>query len=360
VQDRIQAYGRTTGNAKIDQIKALAKHPPAKAAKSTADQIKDLDRQADQLSQEANTLVAEEHRIVAEGNLRAKYPSIHNRRQAVPRLQEISDELDEISRRLGVINTTKNEINAGAAVSASTTVSTPELRAQVMQILRTEGDGIGKSNVPAPRQPKAGGQFGADSPAVHARRVEASSAAEDGRDWVSGLLDPKATTTGVAHDVDVKWIQARAFARRRSRGGKNHSVHLPRDRSKSVGIEGRSTSVHEYGHTVEYATGAEGMSVQFFNYRRAGGDMRTMKQWGFSWYNDPQRTNSDRFQDVMDSWAGDRASEFAHYTGKQYNGPTEILSMGMEAFYRDPIGFVTKDPEWANYIFGVLDGGFKP
>jgi hypothetical protein len=406
VQDRIQAYGRTTGNAKIDQIKALAKHPPATSLQAVKNEVVEISRRLDDYGEDLDRLYAEDSRINSTGagtrfegqDLRKVYPAIGNRERAVPRLREIRDEMDAIADEMDLLAARRAELyeKGTAADAVTTTTSTPELRAQVMQIMRTEGDGIGKSSVPAPRAPKAGAApFGSGSPAVYAKRLEASAAAEEGRDWVSGLLDPNATTTGVAHDVDVKWLGgSRAFARQGRRqypGGTfgkvttdfpdmdaymaarrewlesapqgAHSVHLPRDHSDSIGIEGRSTSVHEYGHTVEYSTGAGQMSADFFKYRAGvGAEMKTMKSWGFDWYKDAQRTNPDRFQDVMDSWApNNRASEFAHYTGKQYgHGTTEIMSMGMEAFYRDPIGFVTRDPEWANYLFGVLDGGFKP
>ncbi len=43
------------------------------------------------------------------------------------------------------------------------------------------------------------------------------------------------------------------------------------------------------------------------------------------------------------------------YAGKFYqHGPTEILSMGLEAFYTDPYGFAEKDPEYFDLVVGVL------
>ena len=91
--------------------------------------------------------------------------------------------------------------------------------------------------------------------------------------------------------------------------------------------------------------------------------MRTMKSWGFTGYNKRadliRKNNPDRFEDVM-AWAEEKAKEMATYTGGIYgHGTTELISMGLEALWRDPIGFVTKDPEFARFLFGVLDGSYK-
>ena len=377
VQDRIAAYGRVAGAAKIDQIKALSKHQPASGHAAIQAELKQIDTTLERSNSRLDALFVELNDLETP-ELRKKYPSIHNRRRAVPRLEAIYTELDEVAAEMDRLGMRKAELHAkGLDAGAAAGGATAELRAEVARVLRTEGDGI-DSRVPQARS----GRNLAD-------RQQAVEAVEEGREFVSEILDPKATTTGEAHEVSVKWIGGRAFARRggmarvrrpsRRRGESMseyldrtadrervkmvpHSVHLNNTGRSSRGLEGTSTAVHEYGHTVEYATSAGGMSEQFVRYRAgAGAEFKTMRGWGFSWYKDPQRAHPDRFRDVMESWAGDHVDEYAAYTGKLYgHGTTEVLSMGIEAFWRDPIGFVTKDPEWANYIFGVLDGSFKP
>lgn len=50
----------------------------------------------------------------------------------------------------------------------------------------------------------------------------------------------------------------------------------------------------------------------------------------------------------------------AYYTGLVYKHEdgsiygTEILSMGLEALYEDPVGFMQADPEFATFVLGVL------
>jgi hypothetical protein len=56
----------------------------------------------------------------------------------------------------------------------------------------------------------------------------------------------------------------------------------------------------------------------------------------------------------------------AYYTGKDYRSkdreamkmktPTEVLSMGMELMYRDPIRFAKADPEWFDLVSGIVTG----
>jgi hypothetical protein len=48
---------------------------------------------------------------------------------------------------------------------------------------------------------------------------------------------------------------------------------------------------------------------------------------------------------------------FDHYCGKYYkDGATEIISMGLEKMYKDPIAFLDKDPEYFEFIVKVMWG----
>ena len=48
------------------------------------------------------------------------------------------------------------------------------------------------------------------------------------------------------------------------------------------------------------------------------------------------------------------SSVHAYYVGKQYANNSEVLSMGMQALYEDPVGFFKNDPEYANFVVSVL------
>lgn len=55
-------------------------------------------------------------------------------------------------------------------------------------------------------------------------------------------------------------------------------------------------------------------------------------------------------------WKGD--ANKAAYTGKTYrDGGSEIVSMGVELMYRDPVHFAKSDPEYFNLIMGILQKG---
>lgn len=50
----------------------------------------------------------------------------------------------------------------------------------------------------------------------------------------------------------------------------------------------------------------------------------------------------------------------AYYNGKKYDHPsTEILSMGLEMLYLDPVTFARVDPEYFKFIVGVLRGDLR-
>lgn len=50
----------------------------------------------------------------------------------------------------------------------------------------------------------------------------------------------------------------------------------------------------------------------------------------------------------------------AYYVGKQYaSGSTEVLSMGLEALYNDPVNFARKDPGFVKFLAGLLDGSLR-
>ena len=64
---------------------------------------------------------------------------------------------------------------------------------------------------------------------------------------------------------------------------------------------------------------------------------------------------SDKFK-----WTGSGDKIDALYAGKHNkSGTTEILSMGVEGLYNDPIAFAQNDPEWFAFTLGVLDGSLR-
>lgn len=79
-------------------------------------------------------------------------------------------------------------------------------------------------------------------------------------------------------------------------------------------------------------------------------------------YRDNEVGNEDSFQKSFGARNGETkprvSSKF--YAGKSYKGGyTEIMSMGLEELYHDPIGFAERDPEYFKFVVGALDGSIK-
>lgn len=140
---------------------------------------------------------------------------------------------------------------------------------------------------------------------------------------------------------------------------------------------GYKTWVHEIFHLIENATGSTKGVNEFHRYRLLSSPAEARKlrffyrqQWGKGLGYEKSEVG---FQDKWDLyWKGDPNS--AHYTGKWYGGKkikvkdiassdryehtplTEILTMGMQEMFSNPIGMAQRDPEWCKFLLGILDG----
>jgi len=114
------------------------------------------------------------------------------------------------------------------------------------------------------------------------------------------------------------------------------------------------TVVHEMGHHIEeMMPGAKRAGLEFLKHR-IGNEQPTKMKVLFpdNNYRDDEMGCKDNFDKTFD---GDL--NMAYYTGKSYyDGGTEIISMGIELMYRDPVGFAKRDPEYFNFIAGILSG----
>jgi hypothetical protein len=126
-----------------------------------------------------------------------------------------------------------------------------------------------------------------------------------------------------------------------------------------VALSGRSvgTAVHELGHVIEYHhKGVEKLSHEFRKLRGLDAEPKTSfkKKFPGLGYKGGESGKKDSF----DKHWGDTSN--AYYVGKDYpSGHTEIISMGMEALYRDPAGFCANDPQYAGFIMGILRGTIR-
>jgi hypothetical protein len=116
------------------------------------------------------------------------------------------------------------------------------------------------------------------------------------------------------------------------------------------------TYVHEYGHHLESTLeGAEELANEFRDYRikKAGtSDVSLKKQFPKSKYGEDEFGNPDDWEKAF--------GNSAYYIGKKYaNNATEVISMGIEKVYADPVGFARHDPEYFKFIIGVMRGILK-
>jgi hypothetical protein len=114
---------------------------------------------------------------------------------------------------------------------------------------------------------------------------------------------------------------------------------------------------HEYGHAIEGRTvtgtsNALDRGLEFLKYR-VGNEPLTDLHAKYPDLDPGEMGRKDQFTTVFDERS-------AYYTGKDYGRDgTEILSMGIQKLYDDPIGFAEQDPEYFKYVLGILDGSLR-
>jgi hypothetical protein len=114
-----------------------------------------------------------------------------------------------------------------------------------------------------------------------------------------------------------------------------------------------ATVIHEWGHALEHQNPGIGRAAQAFLDKRVGGETSVkFNDVVGGGYSDDERGRSDGFAAAF--------GRHAHYVGKDYGGKaTEIMSMGMELLYKDPIHFAKADPEYFEFVVGVLHGRIR-
>ncbi len=135
--------------------------------------------------------------------------------------------------------------------------------------------------------------------------------------------------------------------------GRAHAI-VPKNPGDPVIIrlrkEGSSEQaiIHELGHAIEVSVpGAKEAATKFLEYRCGNEKMRDMGEVGGRPGEMGRKDNFDKH------FSPDRA----HYVGKTYKGgETEVISMGLDQMYKDPVGFAKNDPEYFALIHGILSG----
>jgi len=102
-------------------------------------------------------------------------------------------------------------------------------------------------------------------------------------------------------------------------------------------------AVHELGHHIEFRNPeVKARAIAFLDRRTAGESARPLAEiTNNSNYRAGEVAQADRFP--------------SPYMGKRYNdGSTEIISMGLEYFYSDPLKLAKDDPDYFMFMYDVL------
>ena len=149
-----------------------------------------------------------------------------------------------------------------------------------------------------------------------------------GADWLEGMMQrsmkhPKVTVVPI----------------------KGRSGYYAKEQTVGIGLgESSNAVVHELGHWMEHENSSARREAEDFLSRRTKGT-RTICLARYA----------DGYG--LDEYA--RPDKFVHpYIGKLYpDGTTEVVSMGVEMMYVDPIGFAIRDPDHFEFTYDVLRGG---
>jgi hypothetical protein len=182
----------------------------------------------------------------------------------------------------------------------------------------------------------------------------------------SGPLAPPTTGTKLADRKARKFLE-KTVARGDDEGmsvmvgeGSGYRAHCAWDgKHIQADINERpDVMVHEYGHALDVHVKIGGVSAntrsQEFLKHRVGDEPTIDMKQRFGTGDPGEMGRKDKFQDAM-------GTEYsAYYTGKDYGDrASEVTSMGIQHFYKDPVGFAKRDPEYTRYIMGYMDGSLR-
>jgi hypothetical protein len=203
--------------------------------------------------------------------------------------------------------------------------------------------------------------------------------------WSEVEIKKYAPFKGLDYDMAVsdrshlkKGNYARAFARRYITPIKDKKGLILVDKG-----DGIDTVVHELGHLIESnVSGVHEAAMKFLRYRTRGEAPSQLKKLFPNYaYDDWETGKKDKFENIFKDYyrrvflggKPDRdltteqlqkmktySLSKGFYTGKEYSHPSsEVISMGVEFLYLDPVTFARADPEYFKFIVGILRGDLR-
>lgn len=139
---------------------------------------------------------------------------------------------------------------------------------------------------------------------------------------------------GVASSVKIHYEPGRAY---HSSGPDGGWINLDPTDTTAV-------AVHELGHRIELLANQDQIKVQRFLHDRIGDELpqRMLDYFPTRGYHESEVAYKDRFDHP--------------YTGKVYGDfeVTEVVSMGVQYLYDDPVGFANRDPEYFDFVVSYM------
>lgn len=146
-----------------------------------------------------------------------------------------------------------------------------------------------------------------------------------------------------------KKTEGRAFALDKVDAEKYPQLFHGRPRVFLANDDGADVHVHEMGHILEGEDTYVADMVQTFLHYRVGDEKPVKLKSVFPNLNyGPSETGR------IDNFDRYFSKNSAYYVGKEYSNGSEILSMGLQALFDDPVNFMEKDPEYAQFVLSIM------
>ena len=178
---------------------------------------------------------------------------------------------------------------------------------------------------------------------------------DDGINWLTGIVakgNNQEELPGFSVTNDLEDTIGRGTGGSAYYQPETHSINVTGSPEEGVRVH-----IHEMSHGIEYKIpGVQEAAIAFLNYRVKDEPFSKLKEvipYGGKYYGDWEEGRKDDFDKAF--------GDSGWYAGKKLSGGegTEIVSMGVQNIYEDPIGFAKKDPEYCAFILGVLDGSLR-
>jgi len=158
---------------------------------------------------------------------------------------------------------------------------------------------------------------------------------DKGMDFVNSILDYDVATAGTTQVIGGNLVFEKAMGTRAACMG--NIIDLPASAETS-------SVIHEVGHFLEDNNPViHSKAVEFLERRTAGSTVVSLNQLtGRTSFTTGEVAKNGNFIDP--------------YMGKQTGWATEIVSMGLEYLYKDPIALAIKDPDYFDFMWNLLRG----